>query len=436
MGGMRWGLVLALLLHASPVRAQNSEDVLAGSDVALTGGAVVANVQTGGAMWFNPAGVARVDSRSLGLTGAVLSYSVIKAPGALSLSSGEQSAGDFSSVEAIPRALTFVASPRPQLRWGLGFFFTRVVERFTQDSVSSSAGAEPPAEFFASVNQTRRFYHVSSAVAWKQSEKLLVGGGLDLVLASQRFNQFFSGSYDGGAGGATSFGLAENISGGGIQIKGGVQWAPIEEIRVGFMVSTPSYLAFLSQQETSTRTIAPPGGPPDFEGTQIKDTRGAWAGVEAGLTRLGVAWLQRWGWVEADLIIRFPLETPALDLDWKVTPNTKVGAILRVSERLKLGLGFATDFSAIRSLQVFGASEVDLYTMTVGVDFSNRAAPPEAGEKGFYLALAIAAQYSIGRGNLVGAVLPNTFDPPLIETNIVPIRVNTIAVNVAVKAAF
>ena len=130
MLGRSWIALLAPLLISSLAEAQNSEDVIAGSDVALTGGAVVANVHTGGAMWFNPAGVARLDSRSVDLTGAVLSYSIVSAPGTLSLETGEQSAGEFSAIQAIPRALTFVASPRPDLRWGIGFFFSRVLDRF------------------------------------------------------------------------------------------------------------------------------------------------------------------------------------------------------------------------------------------------------------------------------------------------------------------
>ncbi|NNE18581.1 MAG: hypothetical protein HKN10_08905 [Myxococcales bacterium] len=53
-------MLLFFALHGA-AKAENSEDIIAGMDVALTGGAVVANVQTGGAMWFNPAGVARLD---------------------------------------------------------------------------------------------------------------------------------------------------------------------------------------------------------------------------------------------------------------------------------------------------------------------------------------------------------------------------------------
>ena len=115
-------LAIGLLFAPTAAKAGNTDDVVAGNDVALTSGAVVANVQTGGAMWFNPAGVARLDSRSVNLTGAVLSYSIVSAPGSLSLQSGEQSAGDYSALQAIPRALTFVASPDRSSVGGLAFF--------------------------------------------------------------------------------------------------------------------------------------------------------------------------------------------------------------------------------------------------------------------------------------------------------------------------
>jgi len=46
---LRASVVLAVALSVVPAtaRAGNTDDVIAGNDVALTGGAVVANVQTG-----------------------------------------------------------------------------------------------------------------------------------------------------------------------------------------------------------------------------------------------------------------------------------------------------------------------------------------------------------------------------------------------------
>ncbi len=429
----------ALLLVSSSAQAGNSDDVVAGNDVALTGGAVVANVHTGGAMWFNPAGVARLDSRSVDLTGSVLSYSLASAPGSLSLESGEQSEGSYSALQAIPRALTFVASPRPALRWGIGFFFSRSNSRFLQDTVSTADGSTEPSEFFATADETKSVYHASSAVAWKKSEKFLLGGGLDIVIASRRSTRIVSGAYDEGQGGTFDRNFNQSISGAGLQMKAGLQWAPIKEVRIGWSVATPSYLVYLDNESTATQSLSPPTGPPAFRGTQIDDLSGAWAGVETGLTRLGVAYLRPWGWIETDLIVDFPLETPAFGIDWKTTANVRIGGIFRITERLKLGGGLFTDFSPESAPSEFADSKINFYGFTLGVDFANRAAPPKRGEDGFYLAFAAAFRYSHGNGSLAGIAFPSTFpDPPAQpgQLNIVGIKVNEFGVNLAVKAAF
>jgi hypothetical protein len=429
-----------MLVVPGVARAGNSDDVVAGSDVALTGGAVVANVHTGGAMWFNPAGVARLDSTSVDLTGAVLSYSLVSAPGSLSIESGEQSEGDYSALQAIPRALTFVASPRPELRWGIGFFFSRSFSRFLQDTVSTTADSAEPSEFFASADETNSLYHLSGVVAWKKSEKFLLGGGLDIVIASRRLTQIITGAYDDEEqGGVFDRTFNQSIAGGGLQMKAGIQWAPIEEVRIGWSVATPSYLVYLDNETTATQSLSPAAGPPAFRGTQIDELSGAWAGVETGLTRLGAAYLRPWGWVEADVIVHFPLQTPELGIDRKTTADVRIGGIFRITDRLKLGTGFFTDFSPEREPSEFADSKLNFYGFTLGVDFANRAAPPTKDEDGFYLAFAAAFRYSHGNGTLAGIEFPSTFPNPASQPgqlNLVGIKINEFAINLAVKAAF
>jgi hypothetical protein len=435
-------LLVDLVVFSGAARAGNSDDVVAGSDVALTGGAVVANVHTGGAMWFNPAGVARLDARSVDLTGAVLSYNIISAPGVLSIASGEQSEGDFSALQAIPRALTFVASPRPALRWGIGFFFSRSFSRFLQDSVSTQSDSLEPSEFYATADETKSLYHLSSALAWKKSDKFLLGGGFDIVVATQRLTEIISGAYgvsaDGvsGAGGTFNRSLNKAISGGGMQMKLGVQWAPIPEVRIGWMAATPSYLVYLNNETTATEQLSPPGGDdPQFSGTQIDDLSGTWSGVERGLTRLGAAYLGKWGWIEADLIVGFPLKTSALDINWNATADVRLGAIVRITEKLKLGAGFSTDFSPENTPSDFGDTKINFYNLTFGVDFANREKPPERGEDGFYLAFAVAFKYSYGSGDIAGLLFPNDFPNPATQ-QLVDITINEFGINLAVKAAF
>ncbi len=432
-------LATALLAVPGMATAGNTDDVVAGSDVALTGGAVVANVHTGGAMWFNPAGVARLDSRSVDLTGAVLSYSIVSAPGSLSIESGEQSAGDYSALQAIPRALTFVASPRPELRWGIGFFYSRSLSRFVQDSVATAAGSTEASEFYATSDENNTLYHVSSAVAWKKSERFLLGGGLDIVIASRRFTEIVTGAYDAGASGTFNRNLNQSVSGGGLQMKAGFQFAPIEAVRIGWMVATPSYLVYLNNETTATESLSPPTGSPQFVGNQIDELSGSWAGVEPGLTRLGAAFLGSWGWVECDLIVRFPLQTPELGIDLKTTANVRIGGIFRITDRLKLGGGFFTDFSPEAEPSEFAESKANFYGFTLGVDFANRSEPPERGQKGFYIAFAVAFRYAHGNGRVVGLTFPSEFPNPASQPgqlDTVGIKINELGINLAVKAAF
>ncbi|MGB5220998.1 MAG: outer membrane protein transport protein [Polyangiales bacterium] len=433
--------VMAVVLAVIPgvAAAENTNQVVAGTDVALTGGAVVANVQTGGALWYNPAGVARLDARSVTLSGALLDYRAIRAPGALSIESGEQSAGDYSSIHVVPRALVFVLSPKPKLRWGIGFFFSRSLSDFVQDSVSTDANASEPAEFLASSNRRELVYHLSSAIAWKKSKKLLVGGGLDLVFASQRMNESIAGSYGQGQGGALSSNLSETISGAGLQMKAGIQWAPIEALRIGWMVATPSYLTFLSQKNTTTQTLAPPAGAPEFTSSQTDQLNGAWAGVEAGLTRFGLAYLGSWGWIEGDLVLSFPLHSAELDIDWRTTADVHLGAVLKVTSKLDLGCGFFTNFSPQPTPSRFAETQVNLYGLTVGADFANRAEPIKTTDDGFYLALAVAFRYAHGSGTLAGVTFPSAYPSAGTQpaaVNLVEVKVNELSVNLAFKAAF
>jgi hypothetical protein len=231
----------------------------------------------------------------------------------------------------------------------------------------------------------------------------------------------------------------ESISGGGLQMKAGIQWTPIRQLRIGSMVATPSYLAFLSQKSTTTQTSAPPTGAPEFSSSQIDQVNGAWAGVEAGLTRFGLAYLGSWGWVEGDVVVSFPLRAGQLDIDWGITADVQLGGVFKVTNHLQLGCGFFTDFSPEPTQNQFAETQVSLYGFTVGADFGNRAEPRENEKDGFYLALAVALRYAHGAGTVAGVTFPAAYPSSpsqVTELNLVDVKVNELSVNFAFKGAF
>ncbi len=423
------------LVGAGRARAGNNDDVAAGTDAALTGGAVVANVHTGAAMWFNPAGIAHLENRSLGLTGAMYSVRVLNAPGALTLETGEQSEGRHVASTVIPRALTFIAAPWEDVRVGFGLFNSQVDETYLQDTVASE-GAGPSSEWYSTTSSRLSVYHISFSAGWRASESLRIGGALDLVIASRQETRSVSGSYDLGAGGADERISTGAVSASGMQLKAGVQWDAHENITLGLSIASPSYMVYRFEDSTSSSLTSPPTGPPSFEGAQTDELTGTWAGIEPGNLRAGAAFLFDGGWIETDLVYYFPLSSPEFGVDLDGIVNLKVGGMFKMTPKLTLGLGFFSDRSQNALPASFGDSRIDFYGLNVGVDFANRAAAPGPDEEGFYIAFAVALRYAHGSGELAGLMIPATFQPGGPTTNIVDLTVDEVGVNLAVKFNF
>ena len=205
------------------------------------------------------------------------------------------------------------------------------------------------------------------------------------------------------------------------------------------MAAMPTYLVYLNEERTETQQLAAPGGTPQFVGNQVDDLRGTWTGVERGLTRLGSAYLGEWGWIELDLVVGFPLKSPELDINWHATANVLLGSVIKITDRLKLGAGFFTDFSPEYTPDRFGESEINFFGFTLGLDFANREKPPMSNDDGFYVAFAAAVRYAHGFGSVGGLLFPATFpDPPAQPgaVNLVDVTVNEFGINLAFKAAF
>lgn len=444
---MRLGAVgvvlLVALLIASAAAAGNNDEVNAGVDVTLTGGAVVANVTTGAALWYNPAGLARIRDNSFEITGVTFKTSIIRYPGLLSLESGEQSSGRTTNLALTPEALVFTVELK-KMKLGLGIFNTSLRRELIQEDVISSPGASPSAVWRASLNSRIDFTHVSAGFATefaKRKHKVLFGGAFDLVVGISRIDQLVAGFYDDGAVGAFSDSFLENEAGFGLQIKVGLQWVPIPEVRVGFSIATPSYMFLLFERRTSATIDAPPAGPPDASGEKIRRTRGGWFGAEPGTMRVGVVYIGNWGWIEGDLVVSFRLQSSRFLLSNRTVPNGRIGTVFDVSKHFKLGLGAFTDISPTRDLISFGDRQVDFFGLNVGLLFSNvdsnpDAAPTSGDEGKTPIAIAIGIRYSHGRGDTLGLVFPAVYEPDPVDVQRVSTKINDIDINFGVKVLF
>lgn len=462
--------LLGVLLAPSTALAGNSDEVNAGLDVTLTGGAVVATVYTGAALWYNPAGLARIEKPSLELTGVTINMQVIKNPGLLTIDTMPQSKSEGAgfNVSIIPQAITFsLKLKNPNLKLGIGLFNSSIRQEFITEKATAPEGApldSAEIEAYAGRNSRLNFFHISSGLAGhfgkNRKQKVLFGGAFDLVIATSRVDDSYTILYDKGAAGQINSSQVQTQTGFGFQPKAGIQWVPIQQLRIGFSVAAPTYVFAALERFSNALSQAPPAGtiPDDPElqqsatGSEDRGGRAVWWAVEPGNLRFGLAYVGNWGWIEADLIYYFRLREEELGLDLRGFLNGRLGSAFRVSKNVKLGLGAFTDFSQVDRLDrlPLATRKIDFFGVHLGILYSTREVHPDRQtgeeEEGIGVSIAVGIRYSHGRGETLGLLVPPQYDPPAV-TNCgnpgvpdgclrVATKVNEIGINLGAKVAF
>ena len=454
---MRRVWVVALVLGAlgSPATAWagNTEEVNAGLDVTLTGGAVVANVYTGASLWYNPAGIARSNKPSLELSGITMNMQIVKNPGLLTVDTDPpaKSEGSGFNFTVIPQALTFTIVLRENLKLGIGLFNSSIRREFATEQVTTPAGTTPAVSSFAGRNSRVDLFHVSSGLAGEfgKRQKVLVGGAFDLVIATARVDDTYTVFYDGGVAGQASSGDVTTQTGFGFQLKAGIQWVPIPKVRIGLSIASPSFVFALLKrfanhydQAPGTTLPVPTGGEQLAMGDEDRGGRLGWWGVDPGNLRFGVAYIGEWGWVEGDLVYNWRLREEELGLDFRGFLNGRVGAAFRVTKSIKLGVGAFTDFSQVDDLSrlPLASQKIDFFGVHLGVLYSTQEVHPDKQsaeeEEGIGLSLAIGLRYAYGKGETLGLLIPAQYDPSNIVNTPIATQVHEFGITFAAKVAF
>ncbi len=449
-------LLLAVLLAPARAWAGNSDEVNAGLDVTLTGGAVVATTYTGAALWYNPAGIARITKASLELTGITMQIQIVKIPGLLTVETDPQAQSEGKTVNftVVPQAITFTIALQENLKLGVGLFNSSIRRSFVTEQVTTAPGLSPEARATGGQNSKVDFFHISAGLAGEfgANQRVLVGGAFDIVVATARLDATQAIFYDEGEAGFVTRGVTETQTGFGLQLKGGIQWVPIPQVRLGLSVASPSFAFVILERSANTFGQSPPAGtaPSDDPnaqgsgGSESRGARGGWWGVEPGNLRFGIAYVGDWGWVEADLIAYWRLRTAELDIDLRPRVNGRIGSSFRLTKFVKLGVGVFTDLSPIDRLEVapFATSDIDFYGVHLGLLFSNREVHPDradatgdANKKGGF-SIAIGLRYSYGRGQALGVSIPVQYDPSSITVEGTNGTINEIALNLGANVSF
>ena len=450
-----WIASVALALSPATAWAGNSEEVNAGLDVTLTGGAVVANVYTGAALWYNPAGIARSEKPSLELSGVTLNMQIVKNPGLLTIDSDPPATSEGSGFNftVIPQAITFSLKLKENLMAGVGLFNSSIRREFLSEQVTSATGTSPLVESYAGRNSRLNFFHISTGLAGEfgkhRKQKVLFGGAFDIVIATARLNDVYTVFYDKGTLGQVSSGEVRKQTGFGFQLKSGIQWVPIPKLRIGLSVATPAYVFALRERFATQYNQAPGAADPvpaegeqRAEGSEGKGGRTGWWGVDPGNLRFGIAYVGDWGWIEGDLVLHFRMREPELGFDLRGFINGRVGSAFRVSKNVKLGLGAFTDFSQTDRLAVLplATRKVDFFGVHLGFLYSTQEVHPDRQsaeeQEGLGISIAVGLRYAFGKGETLGLSFPPQYDPAAIELIAVPTKMHELGINFAAKVAF
>ena len=447
--------LLGVLVSPATAWASNTEEVNAGLDVTLTGGAVVANVYTGASLWYNPAGIARTDKPSLELAGITMNMQIVRNPGLLTIDIDPpgKSEGSGFNFSVIPQALTFTILLKENLKLGIGLFNSSVRREFVTEQTTSPVGTTPAVNSFSGRNSKVDLFHISSGLAGEfgKRQKVLFGGAFDIVIANARVDDSYTVFYDGGVAGQVSSGDVRTQTGFGFQLKAGIQWVPIPKVRIGLSIASPSFVFALLERSATHYNQAPPAGTaydendPNrqlAEGSESRGGRGGWWGVDPGNLRFGVAYVGSWGWVEGDLVYNWRLREDELGLNFRGFINGRVGAAFRVSKSVKLGVGAFTDFSQVDQLArlPLATQQIDFFGVHLGVLYSTQEVHPDKQsteeEEGVGFSLAVGLRYAFGKGDTLGLLIPAQYDPINIINNPVPTKVHEISITFAAKVAF
>ena len=416
----------------------------------------------------NPAGLARIDKPSLEITGVTINLQIIKNPGLLTIGDPPEakSEGAGFNVSVIPQAITFSLKLKNEnLKLGIGLFNSSLRREYITEKVTSPAGAAPEVEAYAGRNSQLNFFHISAGMASRlgkrRKQKVLLGGAFDLVIATGRIDDTYTIFYDEGENGQINSSQVLTQTGFGFQPKAGIQWVPIPELRIGLSVAAPTYVFAALERFANAYSQAPPvdrAFDPDDPGRQLAEGaegrggRGVWWGVEPGNLRFGLAYVGNWGWIEGDVIYYFRLREQELGVDLRGFVNGRLGSSFRVTKNVKLGLGAFTDFTQVDRLArlPFATRRIDFFGVHLGILFSTEEVHPDrqTGEKkdGPAISIAIGIRYSHGRGDTLGLVVPDEYDPTVIRNCSNPdapnnctaiyTKVNEIGINLGAKVAF
>jgi hypothetical protein len=409
------------MIAGSSARADVSDVSLLGDQANLMAGAVTASTRGGPSMWYNPSRLMlEAANTSVTVSGAGFTMRRYNVPRLIEAGgdSAPLKAGEFL---ALPRAMTFTGTAPSQLRYGLGLLNPTRQDLAIQ---TSQDGVTDGAETFDSVatRGRRTSHHVVAALSWRLRSGLQLGATLHFV-AYTFFSmaQVSSARYDPASGAALalfSSAAQRHNAGYGARATFGVSY-PLGRWLFGASLSSPTALFYARVRETQTVSSGTQSGATLAFEPSARNDRGGMAEVpEPALLRAGVAYSGSAVLVELNVEAASSAKAETFGIDDRGTGNVRLGTLIGLMKKVRLGLGFFTDVDRSHdTLTKLGDTRLRGLGGTMGLNFVSR--PPgrevaEGSRQGAF-SLTAALRYTHFSGDIAGLYVGEAGNPDSIE---------------------
>lgn len=413
--------LLASLLLPRLARASNQETLPLGTEASLTGSTVAARSGDGGAIWYNPAGLAAADGTSLDVSASAFLLRIYDLPNAAQVREGGSlfaRDASFREIVSVPSALSFVRRLSPELVGGFGVFVAEHEDLATSIEVSDVSG---PPSYGATIAVSRRLsdYYAGPSLGLSLSPGLRLGLSLFGSYHTLRTSRDFRSDYAApeGSGVTRSVLAVERRTDRrlfGARLHAGLQVDPTPELHLGLVLRSPEMILVRFEEVDAGRetTLLADGAAPvvSTESQLVPTEEGTFEALRPLRVTGAISRDFRWGWLGLEADVEPPLRNATLEIERTWVWNLRVGGRYRLSEHLGLGAGLFTDRSPSGEPQVLGATHIDFYGGCLGVEMGNErklVPDPEHPEGRIRFLTTISARYARGRGEIGGLL----FDP-------------------------
>lgn len=427
-----------------PAHAGNADSFYLSGEAALMGGAIVSTSNSGGSIWYNPAGLALLSGTRLDVN--VSGYAVrfgATADFDSTVPDSNETRLSLLALDVVPAAFTLTRK-LGDVGVGFGVFVpsARAVTLRTKLDAPRDANGNS-LEFGYDSSSRFQEYHAGPGVGWSPFRDLNLGVSL-LAHYRTRVESTHVAATVESSDGKTSWFRHNSLDsqGVGLELVFGGQLTFMRHFSWGFVVRTPAVRLGEAVDSVESEVLTDSTGTIE-NSVEFQRKFGVSTQVltpfrfHSGLSR---DFGETTASVEGSILLSFDNEL--FELTERTTWNARAGMRTRLSDFWKMGGGLFTDRSPFEDPQIFQQTQIDYYGATIAVDWLRSYGVYSKGRRTFekpkmlLFGTTLSLSYAVGLGKIAGARVGPTSDGGIVfQQNVVDVLAHEITLHIGSSVA-